>query len=193
MNNKKKILAGLAGIALATSFAACSYTPTATVNDAKSANSQLQNLQAVQPVPNFDWSQYRQTVIDVTSAQANSVATTTFMFNQGVTDPIDECPSIGFPVPSTTQLTNPEQITYGTLAGMSSGDWGVIAQSEQTGVYTGDSSGTYIVCVAEDGTAYIDYWEGYVKTTGGAAHWDSTKHRVVLDGKPTVTTTTKEK
>lgn len=154
-------------------------TTTAVYNDEKQTDTQLQKYQQVQPVPAYDWSQYRQTVIDVSAAQVNAVATTTFMFNMGTADPIDQCPSIGFPVPATAQLTNPDQVrTNGA----------VVAQAEPNGAYTGDSQGTYIVCVASDGTKYIDYWEGSVKTTGGPAHWDYDKHHVVLDGKPTVTT-----
>lgn len=151
-------------------------------NDKTVTDRQLQKYQQVQPVPQYDWSQYRQTVIDTQNAQANSVLTTTFMFNMGTADPIDTCPSVGFPVPSTAQLTSPDHTSNGA----------VISQSEPNGAYTGDSSGTYIVCVASDGTKYIDYWEGSVKTTGGPAHWDYDKHKVVLDGKPTVTTTTKK-
>lgn len=175
----KKILTIIAAAAL---LSGCTDA-TAMSNDQKVTNSQLEKYQQVQPVPMYDWSQYRQTVIDVTAAQANSVATTTFMFNMGTADPIDQCPSIGFPVPATAQLTNPEQITW-----QDGSNSQVIPQAEPNGTYTGDSQGTYIVCVASDGTKYIDYWEGSVKTTGGPAHWDYDKHRVVLDGKPTVTT-----
>jgi hypothetical protein len=159
-----------------------SCTPTATENDKKSTDTQLQKYQANQPIPQADWSQYRQTVIDVTQAQIHGMATTTFQFNQGVADPIDSCPSIGFAVPSTAQLTNPDQA-------VSSG--ATVAQAEPNGVFTGDSTGTYIVCVDPNGKKYIDYWEGYVKTVGGPAHWDSTKKDVVLDGVPTVVANTK--
>ena len=157
-------------------------TTAAVYNDEKQTDTQLQKYQQVQPVPQYDWSQYRQTVIDVSAAQVDAVATTTFMFNMGTADPIDQCPSIGFPVPAAAQLTNPDQVR-GTSGA-------VVAQAEPNGAYTGESSGTYIVCVASDGTKYIDYWEGSVKTTGGPAHWDYDKHHVVLDGKPTVTTKT---
>lgn len=177
----KKILGLIAAITMITITAGC--TDTAASNDKKVTDQQLQKYQQVQPVPQYDWSQYRQTVIDVQNAQANAVLTTSFMFNMGTADPIDSCPSIGFPVPTTAQLTSPDHY-------VSSG--GVVSQAEPNGAYTGDSSGTYIVCVASDGTKYIDYWEGSVKTTGGPAHWDYDKHKVILDGKPTVTTTTQK-
>jgi len=92
------------------------------------------------------------------------------------------CPSIGFPTPTTAQLTNPLQDV---------GTGGPIGQLEPNGVYTGDSTGTYVVCVAPNGTKYVSYWEGDVQTEGGPAHWDDTKGQIVLDGAPTVTAKTK--
>ena len=166
--------------ALIGALTAC--TPSATSNDQKNNDAQLQKYQANQPIPQADWSQYRQSVIDITQAQIHGVATTTFQFNLGVADPIDSCPSIGFPVPSTAQLTNPDQA-------VSSG--ATVAQAEPNGVFTGDSSGTYIVCVDPNGKKYVDYWEGHVKTVGGPAHWDAAKKDIVLDGAPTVGANTK--
>lgn len=184
MNNWRKKLKPLAAYvatgALIGALTAC--TASATSNDQKTTNDQLQKYQANQPPPQADWSQYRQTVIDVEQAQIHGMATTTFQFNLGVADPVQVCPSIGFPVPSTAQLTNPQQA-------VSSG--ATVAQAEPNGVFTGDSSGTYIVCIAPNGTKYVDYWEGYVKTVGGPAHWDAAKKQVVLDGAPTVIATTK--
>ena len=98
-------------LAVLTIFALSSCSESANYNDAKSTNDQQITYQNNQPVPKFDWSQYRQTVIDVETAEVNGVVTTTFMMNFGA-DPISSCPSIGFPVASTAQLTNPEQITY---------------------------------------------------------------------------------
>jgi hypothetical protein len=149
----------------------------ATRNDQATTESQLQTYQQNQPIQRYKWSQYRQTIIDVERAQVTGVATTTFFFNQGVQDPFQVCPSIGEPVPSTAQLTNPDQITWGANSAGSA----VISQAEPNGVYIGDSSGTYVVCVAGSGKRYVDYWEGFVHTVGGAAHWDADKHQIVLD------------
>lgn len=167
---------------------ACSSSDTSVNNDQKATDTQLQKYQANQPVPQADWSQYRQTIIDVEQAQIHGQTTTTFEFNQGVADPVMVCPSIGFPVPSTSQLTNPDQIAW--VNGSASQ---TIAQAEANGAYTGNSTGTYIVCVAPNGTKYVDYWEGFVKTVGGPAHWDTSKKSVVLDGAPTVVAKTNGK
>lgn len=153
--------------------------------DQNQTNDQLARYQANQPVPKFDRSQFRQTAIDVESAQVHGVATTTFFFNMGVEHPVKVCPSLGFPMPSTAQLTNPSQV-YVSSSGAHDG---VIGQQEPNGIYTGDSSGTYVVCVAPNGTKYISYWEGFVHTEGGPAHWDNVSKMIVLDGAPTVTST----
>ena len=42
---------------------------------------------------------------------------------------------------------------------------------DPTGVYTGDSTGTYVACVATDGTTYPGYNEGYVQIIGAPATW----------------------
>src|SRR5947209_5945955 len=63
----------------------------------QSQQSQIQTqLNQSQPIPQFKWSQYRQTLISIETAQAHTIQTTTFEFNLGVTDPIASCPSIGF-------------------------------------------------------------------------------------------------
>lgn len=156
-------------------LAACSSG--ADSNDQSVTENQHQRYQSVQAVPQFDWSQYRQTVIDVESAQVHGTATTTFFFNLGTPNPIKSCPSVGFPVSTTSQLTNPEAY-YGNGV--------TLPQEEPNGVYTGDSSGTYVVCVSKTGAKYVSYWEGDVQTEGGAAHWDRTTGSIVLDGDPTV-------
>lgn len=174
----------IAAIALivAVGAAAVGCTDSATDKDKAATNSQLDQYQKNQPIPRSDWSQYRQTIIDVENAQIHAVATTTFFFNQGTPKPIKSCPSIGFPVPTTAQLTNPLQDV---------GTGGPIGQQEPNGAYTGDSTGTYVICVAPNGSKYISYWEGDVQTEGGPAHWDDAKGQIVLDGPPTVTAKTK--
>lgn len=183
---RNRIVALVFAVLAAIGLAACTTSSDSTKNDAKQTNNQLKRYQANQPIPLNDWSQFRQTVIDVEQAQIHGVATTTFFFNQGVSDPIDVCPSIGFAVPSTAQLTNPTQLVGGDSRN------GVIGQAEPNGVYTGDSTGTYVVCVAKSGLRYPNYWEGFVKTIGGPAHWDTETHSIVLDGAPTVVLKTKK-
>jgi len=180
---RKKLLALLVVPVAMVALAGCQQS--SLQNDQQATNSQLDRYQKNQPIPQFDWSQYRQTLIDVEAAQANGVATTTFFYNLGSTTPIKSCPSIGFPVASTAQLTNPDQPVVG-------GNGAVVSQMDPAGVYTGQSSGTYVVCVTPSGAKAIDYWEGDVETEGGSAHWDATTQQIVLDGAPTVKSTSKK-
>lgn len=177
----------LVAAGLLTGAASCDGTPSSVANDQSATNRQLDRYQANQPIHQYDWSQYRQTLIDVEDAQVHGVATTTFFFNLGTAKPIKVCPSLGFPVPTTAQLTNPDQ--YIGVPNVAGG--GVVAQQEPNGAYTGQSSGTYVVCVAPSGTKYISYWEGDVQTEGGPAHWDDAQGRIVLDGAPSVVAKTK--
>jgi hypothetical protein len=179
-NTAKIALIACAAVIVMT-LAGC--TDSATTKDQQSTDSQLSRYQSNQPIPSADFSQYRQTIIDVENAQIHGVATTSFFFNQGTPNPVKSCPSIGFAVPSTSQLTNPEQIAY---SGSGSGGYGVISQMEPNGSYTGHSTGTNVICVAANGTKYISYWEGVVGTEGGPAHWDRTQGLIVMDGEPTV-------
>jgi hypothetical protein len=177
---KLKTIAALTLTAL--TLAACSNgAADVTRNDQQNATTQLARYQKNQPVPQFDWSQYRQTLIDVESAQVHGMATTSFFFTGNGTAPIKVCPSIGFALASTAQLTNPQQGIYSSTQGSIT-----LPQVENNGVFTGDSTGTYVVCVADSGVKYVVYWEGDVETEGGPAHWSDKEQRIVLDGAPTV-------
>lgn len=180
MKHRKK----LAAIALATlALSACTDPDSGSdtvKDDAEQAAQQLDRYQDTQPIPQFDWSQLRQNLIEINTAQAETTQTTSFFFNLGTDQPVASCPSIGFPIPSTAQLTNPDQVIdpFGR-----DDDPSVVAQIEQTGVYTGDSSGTYAVCVAPDGSPYAFYWEGYIATVTGPAIFED--GQIVLTGDPT--------
>jgi hypothetical protein len=148
----------------------------AQTRDRATAEKQLTGYQTNQPVPVFTWSQLRQNLIEIETAQAQTTQTTTFFFNQGVQDPVSSCPSIGFPIPSTYQITNPE-------AKVRDHDF-ALPQIEANGVYTDQSTGTYAICVDAQGRPYADYWEGFVKTVTGPAKWNTGSHQVELVGPP---------
>ncbi len=85
-------------------------------------------------------------------------------------------------MPTTAQLTNPDQVVAAPNTQAAT-----IGQAEPNGAYNGPSSGTYVVCVASNGTKYISYWEGDVQTEGGAAHWDKAAGSIVLDSATVIT------
>lgn len=182
---KKKFGIVLAVLALGVGVAACnSGTPSAVSQDQNTSASILGQMEQAQPAPKFKWSQIREDLIEIESAQANTIQTTSFFFNLGVQDPIQSCPSIGFPVASTDQITNPQQVAYDQGSG--GGGNVAIGQIDPNGIYGGDSTGTYVVCTAANGQPYFHYWEGYVDTVSGPAVWDAGSHSVKLTGPSSV-------
>ena len=101
-----------------------------------------------QPVPLFNYSQTRATLIEVYKAKTAGTGTYTVVFSFG--KPVFVCPSIGFPIPATTQLTNPNMVRDRQA---------VVAQAEPDGTFTGTTAATYVLCVRDDGTAAPIYAE----------------------------------
>jgi len=136
------------------------------------------NYAQAQPVPALTNSQVRQNLIEIKEAIAEGVETTSFFFNLGSQDPVKTCPSIGAPIPSAAQLTNPEQIVNppGDISAMQ------LPQMDPDGIYTGDSSGTYVLCIEAKGAPYVSYWEGSVLSEFAPAKWNYDQHTVELLG-----------
>jgi hypothetical protein len=184
---KKTIPTVIGAAVLAIGLAACQ-------SDGGSAGQQQENQQQGsdttsfelnQPIPHFAFSYYRQALIDVEASQALGEQTTTFFFEPGGgnPDPIDSCPSLGDPVPNTAQLSNPSQVENDPYP--NGGQAVTIGQMDPNGVYSpSESTGTYVLCVAADGSPEMHYWEGYVYAVNGAARWDSATHSVVTYGAP---------
>src|SRR6266702_4483127 len=120
------------------------------------------SLETNQPVPHYNWSQYRQTVIDSETIAANGTQTTSFFFNLGVRDPIFSCPSIGVPVPNTASLTNPDQVVTQDSQGNGISGAATIGQMDPYGAYNPTASeGTFVICVTT--------WSGRSTSSTGKA------------------------
>lgn len=130
-----------------------------------------------QPVPTFDYSQERQTLIDVESARATGATTTTALYLEGV-GLVQWCPSIGAPVASTSQLSASQQ--WVDLPGDESRTLYQTDQGEPTGVYVGQSSGTWTLCLDDNGKKFAVYWEGYVHSTIGIVSSYPADKRLVI-------------
>lgn len=136
-----------------------------------------------QPVPVFPYSQLRQNLKEIEKAQAEGVQTTSFFFNLGTQDPIDSCPSIGTPIQQSDSLTNPTQPIRDSSQPLNNGGGNVVLdQMEPTGIYPGQGTGTYIICLGANGQEYANYWEGYVYTVFAPAKWNYTQHHIELVG-----------
>lgn len=169
---------------LALALAACEDTRSdAQREDRELSENILTEMQDAHPVPQFDRSQERQNLVELITARAQSTDTTTFFFNMGIPEPVNQCPSIGFPIPATMQVTNPQVGEY-----YHSGGTTVVPQVEPTGVYTGETTGTYALCLDAQGNGYAVYWEGFVQTVTGPAEFKD--GQVQLIGPPSFDFTT---
>lgn len=178
-------LAAVLGLGLA----ACSNSGNAGNQQEKQQQQQdTTSLESSQPLPHFNYSQERQALIVAESAAANGTQTTSFFFNQGVTDPIGSCPSIGLGVPDSASLSNPLQ-NDPNFGGTGSA---IIGQMDPDGIYAPTTStGTFVNCVNSLGQEYLVRWEGFVYTVTGPAVWDKATHSVQLTGAPTMNIKTK--
>lgn len=166
----KKLAVLVPVIALAV---ACGNVNQSVTHDQDQTNSQLQQYQKVQPVPYYDWSEQRNTLIQIYNAK-NEARETWAVIESITGEALWACPSIGFPIPADTQLTNPDQIAV-TQNGSTWYD-GVVPQMEPDGLYASSGTdATYVLCVRPDGKAVPIYTEQKVSTFPFPVH--------VVDGK----------
>lgn len=176
----RKILTAIAALAIVLSAAGCDGAPTAQQKEQSDQAADQASLDASQKLPYFTYSQIKQNMIELEKAEADGIQTTTFMFGAAnQPDPIQVCPSIGVPIPSTASLSNPQQVVRGWY----SNDSAVVGQEDPNGVYMPTAgSGTFVMCVQGDGSVVPVYAEGNVHTVFGPARWDSTTHSVAMTG-----------
>jgi len=110
-----------------------------------------------QPLPDLGgYSFERQIIIDTYLARNNTIATYSYMITMDGKI-IEICASIGYPIPYSTQLTNPMKIEdryEGDVA---------IPNAEPNSLYPpGDAAATLVQCVNPDGSVSPVYDEWYV-------------------------------
>lgn len=113
-----------------------------------------------QPVPDIGgYSFERQIVIETFIARNNTIATYSYLMTLDGRI-IEICPSIGYPIPYSTQVTSPEKLANNNPQHLPSYDASVIPQSEPNGLYAPDNAAaTFVQCVNADGSvspAYIE-------------------------------------
>lgn len=116
-----------------------------------------------QQIPVFDWSQERQTLLDVLTVRAEGTHGTAEVTALDGTL-LWWCPTAGAPIPSTYQLSNPDQVV---TPGPRERGTATVAQGEPTGVYTGASEATWVLCLDDNGNAFAKYDEAQVRWTAG--------------------------
>lgn len=109
-----------------------------------------------QPPPFFDWSLERHLMTELYTSRNDAVATWSLTWDTFRGKISWECPSIGFPIPGGTQLTNP-------MSDLRTSD--PVPQAEPNGLYSpSTSAGTYVMCLNDDGTVSPVYVEDNVRT-----------------------------
>lgn len=137
----------------------CSGDKSSDARDAQAVQAQQDQYAAAQPIPAFEFSLERDIVIQLYAARNEEVATHTLW--RGDTSVIEgDCPSIGYPIPYDTSLTNPLRPVYRYRNSSSSAV--TIEQPEPNGVYASKNSiATWVRCVVRGKTVPV-YIEGKV-------------------------------
>jgi hypothetical protein len=105
---------------------------------------QQKQYNIAQPVPYFDWSLERSLLSQIYVARNQRVAT--YSVWRGYSGIIEgDCPSIGYPIPYGTSLTNPHQ-----LSDPGYHDSAVIDQAEPNGLFPSSASqATWVMCTTK--------------------------------------------
>ncbi len=148
---KKVLIAALVALIL---LAGCTDNA---VQYAEQEQQRAGNLAIVQnqPIPDLGgYSFERQIVIDTYLARNNTIATYAYMITMDGKI-IEICPSIGYPIPYSTQLSAPEKKMQGYEV--------VVPNAEPNSLYPpADAAATLVQCVNPDGSVSPTYNEWYV-------------------------------
>lgn len=175
----KRILGLVAVAALA--LAACNGFNNANSAEAGGVNTQQAQYEKAQPVPYYDYSLQRQALIDIYNAQNRNTQTWDIVTSYAGSF-LFECEAVGWPIPVTTQLTNPWTVSNGGNIPNTGAGNVAIGQAEPNGTYSGNTQGTYILCIRPDGKVAPVYTENNVQMFPYAVHWDAARNAIVDDG-----------
>jgi hypothetical protein len=184
MRKRTATIAATAAVVVLAAAACTESTSTADKREREQTDNLQEGYVLSQPIPTADWSQQRQTLIEIQRMQIETTPTWTYFFAVGRADaaPVGSCPSIGDPIPSTYQLTNPVK-PVGDIG--NNGGGVTIEQMESTGVFTGDSDATNVLCLTAEGKAYKVYWEGQVFSSTLEHVWDGRQLVAKAGAQPT--------
>lgn len=121
---------------------ACADTSSANKSETQATDNQFGIYTTSQPIHTYNFSMPRDVMLQIYDATMTAHNTWTVWYALDHT-PLDMCPSVGYPIPGGTQLTNPVRPVY-------SGDTGIatVAQGEPNGLYPpSTASGTWVLCV----------------------------------------------
>ena len=140
----------------------CCNGNSADVRESQQVGEQQRVYADTQPAPRFNWSQDRDSLIQIYKLKNEARVTHSVVRAQGTGEILWDCPSVGFPIPADTQLTNPQQVTNADSS-VSCECRNVIEQAEPNGLFSSkNTDGTYVLCVLDDGTISPQYTEDKV-------------------------------
>lgn len=164
----------LVAIILGLVSVACAQKPASQVQDRTNTENQQAVYARNQPVPRFDFSQTRDTLIQIYKLENEARRTFTTFHSNGTGEVIFSCPSRGYAVAADTQLTNPLQPGYTNYV-----ETYVIEQPEPNGVYSSkNTDGTYVLCVRPNGDVTPVYTELKVTTFPYEVEYDAATRQV---------------
>lgn len=137
---------------------------TAAQKEQATQNLQMDQFLRNQPVPSFDWSLERHMLIQLYAARQKATTTFSVVQSEYTGKVLWSCPSIGFPLPYATQLTNPMQLAGHTYySGTGSVSAIALPQQEPNGLFTpSQSDATWVPCVDDKGRITPVYEEKHV-------------------------------
>lgn len=156
---KLRYLPLLVVLALIT-MAASECGGSANSQDTDATNAQLQQYNnAGLKVHYYTYSWERWELLIITDFRATKLENTwSIWVGDGTGEPIDMCPSKGYPIPYSTEVTNPQMIDWNGGSG-----YGVVSQMDPFGTYPSQSTAaTWILCVEPDGSLQLQYSEPQV-------------------------------
>lgn len=183
IGQRKLALAWLVTALVALGLTACyvDRRPESQAQDQQRTEDQQAVYARNQPVPRFQFSQTRDTLIQLYQMENEARTTYTTFHSNGTGEVIFACPSRGYAVPADTQLTNPLQVIGCTTTNC---PLTTIEQPEPNGVYSSkNTDGTYVLCVRADGKVTPVYTELKVTTFPYEVEYDPTTHQVRDVGK----------
>jgi len=166
MFKKHPVLTGLALVfVLSAGQGSCGNTPDSAASAEQAAQDvQMDQFLRNQPVPSFDWSLERHMLIQIYAARQRATNTYSYVQSEFTGKLLWQCPSIGFPLPYATQLTNPSQIIFRHHPTEHDAS-GVVGQQEPNGLFSpAQADGTWVPCVNEAGKVVPVYEERHVTT-----------------------------
>lgn len=139
---KKWYILALLGVFVTIILSASSCDDTSTpATESQKVDSQNGTYATNQPLHTYDYSPERDELQQIYDARMKVVNTWTVIYSMGKA--VFSCPSKGYPIPYTTQLTNPQSVAN---SGANYG-YAILPQAEPNGLYTGQTTATWVLCI----------------------------------------------